>query len=130
MSDASQDILAALPLFADCSRKEVGRVARYTFDERHPADAVIVEQGTEGDEFYVVVEGHVEVVQGGEVVNVLGPGQFFGEVALLGHTARNATIRAAGPVRLLMLPARSFRSLIGRYPGIFDEVVAVLEQRA
>ena len=87
-------------------------------------------EGRKGDEFYVLVEGHVEVVYGGDVVNTLGPGQFFGEVALLGHSTRNATIRAATPVRLLVLPARSFRSLIGRYPAIFDQVVASFEQRA
>ena len=124
------DTLAAVPLFAGCSRDEIQRVARYTLEAQHPAGAEVVGEGTDGNEFYVVVEGHVEVLQGGDVVNTLGPGQFFGEVALLGHATRNATIRAATPVRLLMLPARSFRSLIGRYPAIFDQVVDALEQRA
>lgn len=130
MSEAPTNVLAAVPTFAGCSRKEIQRVARYTLEERHPGGTVLIEEGTEGDRFFVVVEGQVEVLQGGQVVNTLGPGQFFGEVALLGHATRNATIRAATSVRLLVLPARSFRSLIGRYPAIFDQVVGVLEQRA
>jgi CRP-like cAMP-binding protein len=130
LSGRPTDVLAAVPAFAGCSRKEIRRVARYTLEERHPQGTVLIDEGTEGDEFYVIVEGHAEVLQGGEVVDTLGPGQFFGEVALLGHATRNATIRAATPVRLLLLPARSFRSLIGRYPAIFDQVVDALEQRA
>ena len=130
MTDKRTDVLAAVPLFAGCSADELRRVARYMLEEQHAAGAVLVGEGTEGDEFYVLVEGHVEVLYGGDVVNTLGPGQFFGEVALLGHSTRNATIRAATPVRLLVLPARSFRSLIGRYPTIFDQVVASFEQRA
>jgi CRP-like cAMP-binding protein len=124
------DVLAAVPAFAGCSRQEVRRVARYTLEERHPQGAVLIEEGAEGDQFFVVVEGDVQVLRGGEVVDTLGQGQFFGEVALLGHAARNATVRAATPVRLLTLPARSFRSLIGRYPAIFDQVVDALGQRA
>jgi CRP-like cAMP-binding protein len=130
VSDKRATVLAAIPLFQGCSQKELRRVARCTLEERHPADTVLIMEGTEGDEFYVIVEGHVQVLQDGEVVNTLGPGQFFGEVALLGHTTRNATIRTATPVLALVLPARSFRSLIGRYPTIFDEVVDTLEQRA
>jgi CRP-like cAMP-binding protein len=130
MSERPTDVLAAVPTFAGCSRKEIRRLARYTLEETHPQGAVLIDEGTEGDQFFVVVEGNVEVLQGGRVVNTLGPSQFFGEVALLGHATRNATIRAATPVRLLILPARGFRSLIGRYPAIFDQVVDVLEQRA
>jgi CRP-like cAMP-binding protein len=123
-------LLARVPIFKGCSPDEIERVARYTLEESHPAETVLVDAGSAGEQFYVLVEGHVQVVQNGEVVNTLGPGQFFGEVALLGHTARNATIRAATPVRVLVLPARSFRALIGRFPTIFDEVVSVLEARA
>jgi CRP-like cAMP-binding protein len=123
-------IISRVPLFEGCSPKEVERVARYTSEESHPAGAVVVEEGKAGEDFYVIVDGQVEIVQRGEVVNTLGPGQFFGEVALIGHAQRNATVRAATPVRLLALPARSFRSLIGRYPAIFEQVVDVLEVRA
>lgn len=130
MSVSPTEALAAVPAFSSCSRKDVERIARYILEEQHPAGTELIGEGTEGDQFYVIVEGHVEVVQGGDVVNTLGPGQFFGEVALFGHGPRNATIRSSTPVRLLMLPARSFRSLIGRYPAIFDRVVDVLEQRA
>jgi CRP-like cAMP-binding protein len=130
VSNTPADVLAAVPAFASCSPKEVARVARYTLEERHPPGAVLIDEGSWGDAFYAIVEGHVEVIQGGDVVNTLGPGQFFGEVALLGHAPRNASIRVATPVRVLMLPARSFRSLIGRYPEIFDRVVDALDQRA
>jgi CRP-like cAMP-binding protein len=130
MSDRPTDVLAAVPAFAGCSRKEIERVARYTLEQRHPEGAELVHEGSEGHEFFVVIEGTVEVLQGGNVVNTLGPSEFFGEVALLGQTTRSATVRAATPVRLLVLPTRSFLSLIGRYPAIFDEIVGALERRA
>lgn len=129
MTGERKALLASVPIFKGCSPDEVERVARYTLEEAHPAEAVLVDAGSEGEQFYVIVEGHVQVVRNGEVVNTLGPGQFFGEVALLGHTTRNATIRAATPVRVLVLPARSFRALIGRFPLIFDQVVEALSAR-
>jgi CRP-like cAMP-binding protein len=130
MSATSKEIISRVALFEGCSPKEVGRVARYTSQVSRPAGATIVEEGREGDDFYVIVEGQVEILQRGEVVTTLGPGAFFGEVALIGHTERNATVRTATPVTLLALPARSFRSLIGRYPTIFDQVVDAVARRA
>lgn len=130
MSDTRKAIISRVPFFAGCSPKEVERVARYASEESHPAGALVVEEGRAGESFYVIVDGHVEIVRQGEVINALGPGQFFGEVALLGRASRNASVRATTPVRLLALPARSFRALIGRYPAIFDRVVDVLEVRA
>jgi voltage-gated potassium channel len=130
MSASRKEILSRVPLFEGCSPKEVARVARYTTQVSRPAGTTIVEEGREGDDFYVIVEGDVEILQRGEVVTTLGPGAFFGEVALIGHTERNATVRAVTAVTLLSLPARSFRSLIGRYPTIFDQVVGALELRA
>ena len=130
MSGERTRTIERVRLFHGCSPKEVARVARSTTEQRHDAGALIVEEGQEGESFYVIVEGHVEILRDGEVLNTLGPGQFFGEVALLGHTERNATVRAATPVRLLVLGARGFRSLIGRYPGVFDQVVTALDARA
>ena len=130
MTGDRKAVLASVPIFKECAPKEVERVARYTREEAHPAETVLVDAGSEGEQFFVIVEGHVQVLQNGEVVNTLGPGQFFGEIALLGHTTRNATIRAATPVRVLVLPARSFRALIGRFPSIFDQVIDALSARA
>jgi CRP-like cAMP-binding protein len=127
---ASRDALRAVPLFAGCSPKELDRVARCLREESCPVGEAIVVEGDEGASFCVIVEGEVEIEQGGEVVNRLGPGQFFGEVSLLAHAGRNATVRAATPVRLVVLPARSFRSLIGRYPAIFDSVLEAFASRA
>lgn len=130
MSDERAQLIGSVPLFAGCSPDEVGRVARYTRVEQRAPGEALIEVGAEGSDFFVLAEGHVEVLRDGEVINTLGPGEFFGEVGLLAHTGRNATVRAATPVRVLVLPARGFRSLIGRYPSIFERVVAALETRA
>jgi CRP-like cAMP-binding protein len=129
VSDERAQLIGSVPLFAGCSADEVGRVARYTrVEHREPGEA-LVEEGAAGSDFFVLAEGHVEVLRDGEVINTLGPGEFFGEVGLLAHAGRNATVRAATPVRVLVLPARGFRSLIGRYPSIFERVVGALETR-
>lgn len=130
MSSGRVEALGAVPLFAGCSPKEIARVARWAREESHPPGTAIVTEGEEGTSFCVIVDGDVQVEQGGTVVNTLGPGQFFGEVSLLAHAGRNATVRAVGNVRVVVLPARSFRSLIGRYPGIFDSVLEAFAARS
>jgi CRP-like cAMP-binding protein/Zn-dependent protease len=75
---------------------------------------IVVEQGAVGDAFYAIRSGQVDIVKDGEVVNTLGPGQFFGEVALLLDVPRTATVRARTPVRAYRLTREGFDRLIAR----------------
>lgn len=128
MSEASE-LLSRLPLFAGCSAREVERVARYAHEEQVPEGQAIVTEGEQGDRFFVVVAGTVEVERHGGVVRTFGPGDFFGETALVAHAPRNASIRATSPVKVLVLPARDFRAVVGRFPAIYDSVLRAIAER-
>ena len=87
-----------------------------------PAGAAVFEAGEVGDRFYVVEDGGVDVLDGESVVRSMGPGEGFGEIALLGDTTRTMTVRAIGPTRLLAglrgrLPARGHRDQRSAHRG-------------
>jgi CRP-like cAMP-binding protein len=82
-----------------------------------------------GDDFYVLLDGEVEVLRNGAPVAQMAAGDFFGEIALLGHSARTATVRTTGPVRALVIPGRGFRALLGRHPDVQLKVLDVLADR-
>jgi CRP-like cAMP-binding protein len=87
-------------------------------------------EGDLGREFFVIVEGDVSVTKEGEEIRRLGPGDFFGEIALVYENARRtATVTATSPLRFFVLTRQSFRSLLEHQPEIEDKVMAALEER-
>jgi CRP-like cAMP-binding protein len=93
-----------------------------------PGKDLIVE-GAMGREFFVLVEGSVDVRKGGRRVNQLGPGDFFGEIALIAHTPRTATVTTATDVDLLVITAQSFTTLLEHQPKLASKVLAALAER-
>jgi CRP-like cAMP-binding protein len=128
MSEAS-DLLERLPLFAGCARRDIEHVARNMREERLSEGERIIAEGDRGDSFYAVVEGTVDVERDGALVASFGPGDFFGETALVAHAPRNASITATSPVRVLVLPARDFRAVVGRFPAVYDAVLQAVAER-
>lgn len=107
---------------------------RTLIEEEYGAGATIFTQGDVGRHVYVIKSGNVEVVRtkpGGiaEVMNVLGPGDHFGEMALLGRAPRNATIRTTGPVRVYKMSGGNFAALYTTLPGVRDQFTKVMESR-
>ena len=100
----------------------------------HQAGDTVFRQGDLGDHLYMIISGEVEVLRetGGaqERLAVLGPGEYFGEMALLGRGLRGATIRCLMPTQLLRLPASDFGALIAGIPGLRREFEGVAELRA
>ena len=101
--------------------------ARLQATTANPGD-VIAREGAPADKFFIVVEGEVEVVReiGGEVLSRLGPGDLFGEIAIIRDRPRSATLRAVAPTRLLAMEHDTFRDLVGQALGTtaeFDQVV-------
>jgi MFS family permease len=108
--------LATIPVFSAVSESvRVWAVRRMT-RERYPAGAVVIRQGDEGDRFYTIAKGRAQVVVAGEgetemVRRTLGPGDFFGEIALLHRVPRTATVRAETPMILWELTREDFEEL-------------------
>jgi CRP/FNR family cyclic AMP-dependent transcriptional regulator len=127
--NAKIDLLKQVPLFAGCSKAELREVALST-DEIDLRDGhVLTREGRPGREFFILVEGTASVTQDGKEVAELRDGDWFGEIALLTHRPRTATVTATSPVRVLVLTDRAFRRVVETMPRIALKVLASVGQR-
>jgi CRP/FNR family transcriptional regulator, cyclic AMP receptor protein len=123
------ELLRRIPLFAECSKAELTEVA-ISADEREAAEGDrLTEEGQPGREFFILVEGAVSVSQGGKKLGDLGPGDWFGEMAILRFKPRTATVTATSPVRLLVISDRDFRQVVETTPRIALKVLRSVAQR-
>ena len=128
--DTKVDALARAPLFSALSKQELGELAKATEDLEVEEGKVLTREGDLGREFFVIVEGDVSVTQDGNEIRKLGPGDFFGEIALIYENARRtATVTASSPLRFFVFTRQSFRSLLEHQPEIEEKVMAALEDR-
>jgi CRP-like cAMP-binding protein len=110
--------LARVPLFAGCPEEDRRRIAALAHVVRFDDGAVIVPEGEEGRGFYLLLAGHASVRRGEAEIGRLGPGDFFGEIALLEGTPRVASVVADGPVVCLGILRADFRALLVRQPRL------------
>ena len=128
--DTKVDALAKAPLFAALSRQELGELAKATEDLEVEEGKTLTREGDLGREFFVIVDGDVSVTQDGNEIRRLGPGDFFGEIALIYDNARRtATVTASSPLRFFVLTRQSFRSILEHQTEIEEKVMAALEER-
>ena len=127
------DQLKNVPLFSACSRGDLKLVARHAVDVEVPANTVVVREGEKGDCFYVVVEGEAVVRRKSGRVNrkvaKLGPGGWFGELALLDPAPRNASVITTQDSMLAALDVRVFRALLRDVPAMSEKLLAGLARR-
>jgi len=123
------DLLKRVPLFSGCSKAELGALA-LTADELDLREGyVLTREGKPGKEFFVLVEGTVEVTQKGKKVGELGAGDWLGEIALLTKGPRTATVTSTSPVRILVITDRAFRHVVEEMPSIALKVLASVGER-
>jgi len=127
--NAKVELLKRVPLFARCSKRELGEIAMLADELDLPVGRDLTKEGVSGREFIILVQGEAEVVRGVRVVNELGPGDFVGEIALVSGKPRTATVRTRGPARVLVLSASGFRTLMRDVPSIKDKVLAAVAAR-
>lgn len=120
--------LKSIPLFQDLSQAWLRRILEVAGELEAAAGQVLVQPRAEGSGMYVVEEGTVVVERGGKSIE-LGPGQFFGELALLTSTARTARVRAKTDARLLAISRSEFRNLLESKPKIATAMLEVLAKR-
>jgi len=119
MSNTVVDVLTTVPLLAGLDRDLLERLALDFKERPEPAGAVVIRQGDVGDAgFFVIVEGDVVVSVDGHDVSRLGPGDYFGEIAMISDRARTATVTAATDVRCLVLLQSEFRALVRSDPDV------------
>ena len=127
--DAKIELIKQVPLFAHCSKSELGSVALVADEIDMPDGKVLTTEGDPGREFFVLVEGTADVRRKGRKVNAMGSGDFFGEIALVSNRPRTATVTATSPLRLLVITDRAFRELMRKMPSIQAKVLAALAER-
>jgi CRP/FNR family transcriptional regulator, cyclic AMP receptor protein len=127
--DQKVDMLSQVPLFAGCSKKELRTIATLADEIDLRQGKVLTRQGAPGREFFVLLEGTVEVVRDGERIDTLGEGDFFGELALISNVPRTATVTATAPIRALVVFGRDFRRLLEEDAGIARKVLEAMAER-
>jgi CRP-like cAMP-binding protein len=121
--------LAALPLFATLSPQEREQIAGWTEVRECSAGQELVVEGASGYTFYVIEEGTAEVLEAGERVRELGPGDFFGEMAILGEGRRMGSVVATSQLRVLAMFGTEFRRLEAELPELADRIRAEMQER-
>jgi len=121
--------LAAVPLFAACSKRDLQIVARHTEVVELPAGTEVVAEGGKGDAFFFILAGEAVVRRRGRTVATLGPGQFFGELALLDPGPRDATVVATSPLTVGVLGARVFRAIVTDVPAMSEKLLRGMAKR-
>ena len=127
--NAKIELLKRVPLFAGCSKAELREVALSTDEIDLRNGHVLTREGRSGREFFILVEGTASVTKDGEPIAELKGGDWFGEIALLTHRPRTATVTATTPVRVLVLTDRAFRRVVETMPRIALKVLASVGQR-
>jgi CRP/FNR family transcriptional regulator, cyclic AMP receptor protein len=127
--DTKVQALKGAPLFEGLSRKELVQLARVCEDLELEPGKVLCKEGQIGHEFFVIVDGKVQVTQKGRPVRTMSSGGFLGEIALVTEMPRTATATAETPVRLFVLTGRDFRDVLDKNPNVERKVLRALARR-
>ena len=121
--------LKKVELFADVSDDELKTIAPFAIEIIVDAGKVLVREGEFSYEFMAIEEGEAEVTRGGEHLADLGPGDFFGEIGLLGKELRNATVTAKTEMRLVTLDKWDMKRLERNIPQAVERIRKAVDER-
>ncbi len=126
---STDQLLAQVPLFKDLSKKHLQHISSLATRLDLAAGRELTREGDTGHEFLVVLEGEVEVRHGDKVIATRGPGEYFGEIALLDHRPRTATVVAKTPVVIEVIGQREFATLLDDEPEVAAQLRSAMAQR-
>jgi CRP-like cAMP-binding protein len=122
-------LLQKVPIFSGFSERQLGSMARDGKERTYAPGASVVKEGEEGLGFYLLLEGHVDVRRKNRRLATLGPGQFFGEMALFTDQPRSADVVAAEPTRVLVLSRWEFWGFAMGQPKVLRTIIQELARR-
>ena len=128
-SNTKVELLKKVPLLAACTNKELQKIASLCDDIEVDEGRILAKEGSPGSEFFVIVDGEAKVSLRKRKLASLGAGDFFGEMALLDHEPRSATVTALSPMRLLVLDSGSFHRFIRDNPDVTIKILRGVAQR-
>ena len=121
--------MKAVPLFAGCSAKQIQFIATQVEDMDFAAGRVLCKEGQSGADFFVLLSGAADVTRKGRKIAKMGPGDFFGEIALVDGGPRTATVTTTAPSRCLVLGPRQFQNVLHQDTDIAHSVMKALSLR-
>jgi CRP/FNR family transcriptional regulator, cyclic AMP receptor protein len=127
--DKKVELLSRVPLFSGCSKKELRQIAGIADEIDFRSGKMLIRQGAPGREFFVLLEGTVDILRDGKKVSELGAGEFFGELALISNIPRTATVTTTSPIRALVVVDRDFRRLLKDDVSVAVKVLGTLAER-
>jgi CRP-like cAMP-binding protein len=128
-TDARIELLRNVWLFERCSQKELALLAASSTPVTTAAGTVLAQEGDIGREFFVIISGSADVTKAGARLGTLGVGDFFGEMSLLDHRPRSATITTGVESEVLVLTAPAFTSVVDSMPSVDRKMLTVLVER-
>lgn len=126
---ATDDPLAAVPLFQGLSKRELAAISSVAEELDHPEGRNIVVEGKSGAGFHLILEGSASVKVGEREVTVLSGGDYFGEMSVIDGGPRSATVTATTPVRTLSIASWEFMPLLEKHPGIAAKMLVEMVRR-
>ena len=127
--DPKVERLSQVQLFSNCGKRDLQQIARLTTEIDVQAGKVLMRQGDRGRECFVIEEGKAKATIRGKGTHLLGPGECFGELALLHSAPRSATVTADTDMRLVVLDSREFSTLLESVPSVAKSVLAAVAER-
>ncbi len=125
----SEQLLRKVPLFARCSAQELRFIAARVEEREFPAGARLCTQGEPGSDFFMILDGVAEARRDGQLLRTIGPGDFFGEIALLDKGPRTATVSSTILLRCLVLGSQQFREVIERNADVAVRILDAVTVR-
>ena len=118
-----------IPMFRHLSQSELERVASWLQAYSVPEGDLLVREGASAQEFFLIEDGEAAVLQDGERIAVLGPGDFFGEIGLVETDRRTASIIAATPMDVIVMYRTEFEQMEKELPTVADQIRAAIRAR-
>jgi CRP/FNR family transcriptional regulator, cyclic AMP receptor protein len=129
MARPSEFDIGSIWLFSACNHSQLRTIRRAVEEIEVPAGRVLCEEGSVGREFFYIVEGTASVRRKDRKVATLGPGKYFGELALLDRKPRNATVVSDTPMKLIVLDQRRFNGLLDAVPALGHKLLVAMAGR-
>lgn len=124
-----ESTLRSIGLFDSLSAPARAAIAQHADELDVPEGTELARQGDFAYEFFVIEDGTAEVLRDGEPIAELGPGDFLGEMGIVGKVVRNATVRTTSPARVIVMTEQNFRSMARTNPDVARRIETAVEQR-
>ena len=128
-TDTKVEMLRHIPLFKACNPHALAEIGQLADEVDVPDGYTLIREGTFGEQFILIIEGHVRIDRGGKTIRTMGPGEFLGEIALIDKGRTTATATTEGPAKLFIVGHQAFNSLLDQSPAVRLDIMTALANR-